>query len=273
MAGSIKLFRQFRDWEWYQDENVKSVFIELLLTANYKDLRWQGKVVKRGQLITSRAKLAAYLGKTEQNIRTALGKLQSTGEIELKATNKYTLITICKYDYWQSQNGYEQPTINQPTNQQVTNEQPTTNQQLTTSKESKEYKEREEINNTPPPPRACVGEEVFFAKLKQGFTVWQAQACKILGVDQATLAKYIDMFELECQGKEKKHDDLKDTKEHFIKWARYYMDFEKKRQKESNNETVRTIGINQRRGFEVTATSAEDYKKKVSSRNDTAAGV
>lgn len=118
-----------------------------------------------------------------------------------------------------------------------------------------------------------MGEKNFFQKLKRSHTIWQANACKGLGVDQATLAKYIEAFEKECDMKEIKHESEDKVKEHFFKWVRYYMDFEKKRQKESNNETVRTIGINQRRGFEVTATSAEDYKKKVSSRNDTAAGV
>ena len=42
MEGWIKLHRQILDWEWYDDINVKVLFLHLLLTANYEDKKWQG---------------------------------------------------------------------------------------------------------------------------------------------------------------------------------------------------------------------------------------
>ena len=43
MEGWISLYKKFVNWEWYQDTNVKSVFIHLLLLASYEDKKWQGR--------------------------------------------------------------------------------------------------------------------------------------------------------------------------------------------------------------------------------------
>ena len=121
------------DWEWYKDCHVKDVFIHLLLRANHQDNRWQGIVVKRGQIITGRKSLAEELGFSEQSIRTSLNKLKSTNEITIKTTKKYSLITIVNYEKYQT---YDLESTNKSTNE-LTNNQPTTNQQLTTNKNEK----------------------------------------------------------------------------------------------------------------------------------------
>lgn len=111
MEGWISLYRKFMNWQWYKDSNVKAVFIHLLLSANHKDEQWNNKIVKRGQLITSREHLSKATGLSIQQIRTCLTKLESTNEIEIHTTNKYTLITILKYDIYQK-NIDEQSTSN-----------------------------------------------------------------------------------------------------------------------------------------------------------------
>lgn len=130
--GWIKLFRKFRDWEWYQDGNTVRVFLEILLTANIEDKRWQGIEVKRGQLVTSIQGLLIALNKkpkhpeiSTQNIRTALTKLKSTKELTIQTTSTYTLITINKYNDYQG------------LTKVLTNDQQTTNKRLTTTKEYK----------------------------------------------------------------------------------------------------------------------------------------
>ena len=112
MEGWISLYKKFVNWEWYQDSNVKSVFIHLLLLASYEDKKWQGRVVKRGQVIISSGNLASDLKLTRQQVRTALKKLQSTDEISVESTNKYLVITIEKYSDYQSalQNNNHQTT-------------------------------------------------------------------------------------------------------------------------------------------------------------------
>ena len=118
MEGWIKLHRQILDWEWYNDINVKVLFLHLLLTANYEDKKWQGTIIKRGQLVTSRQHLAEQTGLSEQQVRTAIDKLKSTNNITTKSTNKYTTITIENYELYQSYDEYitnKQPAT-QPTN-------------------------------------------------------------------------------------------------------------------------------------------------------------
>ena len=97
MEGWIKVHRKLVDWEWYNDINVKVVFLHLLLTANHKEKQWKGQTILRGQKLTSIEHLADDVGLTIQQTRTALKKLKSTHEITIKTTNKNTLITIEKF--------------------------------------------------------------------------------------------------------------------------------------------------------------------------------
>lgn len=133
MEGWIKLYRQFIKWEWYKDSHTKDLFIHLLLLANHEENQWQGKNIKRGQLITSVNHLAEECGISTQNVRTSLKKLKSTHEITIKTTNKYTLVTIENYDKFQ---GEVIEITHEPTNKLTINQQ-TTNKQLTTNKNDK----------------------------------------------------------------------------------------------------------------------------------------
>ena len=104
MEGWISLHRKFLSWEWFDKPEMVQLFIWLLLNANYADTKWQGKVIKRGQMLTTTPKIMEALRLTEQQTRTCIGRLKSTGEITCKSTNKYTIITICNYDRYQDDN-------------------------------------------------------------------------------------------------------------------------------------------------------------------------
>jgi len=130
MKGWIKLHRSLIEWEWIQDPKVLQVFILCLLKANHKEKTWQGHTIKKGQFVSGRKQLAFDSGQSEQSVRTALKKLQKSGELTITATNSFSFITLNNWELYQG----EAPEINQPANQQITNKQPTDNQQITTTK-------------------------------------------------------------------------------------------------------------------------------------------
>lgn len=101
LNGFVKIHRKLIQWGWYQDNVVKGVFLHLLLTASFKDAPWQGRIIKKGQVITSNKRLAEDLGFTTKQVRTALDKLKSTGEIICEGTNKYTLVTVVNWEEYQ----------------------------------------------------------------------------------------------------------------------------------------------------------------------------
>lgn len=127
LNGFVKLHRKMIEWGWYSDCVVKDVFIHILMVATFKPTKYLGYDLKPGQAVIGRKKLAKELGFTEQQIRTALKKLESTGEISLFSTNRFTIATVENWEFYQgdSETDNQQITNNQPTdNQQITNNQP-----------------------------------------------------------------------------------------------------------------------------------------------------
>ena len=137
MEGWIKVHRKLVNWEWYNDINVKVVFLHLLLTANHKEKQWKGQTILRGQKLTSIEHLADDVGLTIQQTRTALKKLKSTHEITIKTTNKNTLITIEKFNNYQFEIDEDNKQNNKQFNNLITNNQQTNNKQITTNKNEK----------------------------------------------------------------------------------------------------------------------------------------
>lgn len=138
----VKLHRKFIEWGWYSDSVVKCVFLHLLMTAAYKEGEYRGYKIYPGDVVIGRKKMASDLGFSEQQIRTALKKLESTGEITKKSTNKFTIVTVENWGEYQNYQPAEQPTDNQ----EITNKKPTNNQQVTTSKEIKKVRNKELVN-------------------------------------------------------------------------------------------------------------------------------
>jgi hypothetical protein len=149
MEDWIKLFRRIREWEWYDDPITKSVWLEILLTANYEDKHWHGIEIKRGQLLTSTSGLSeSFRGKDKngnrkkkssisvKQVRTALEHLKWTKEVAIQTTPNYTLITVNKYnDYQQVAN-------------ETANEGQTRGKRGATTKEYKNIRNKEEKRYT-----------------------------------------------------------------------------------------------------------------------------
>ena len=133
MSGWIKIHRKFLDWQWFEKPEAVQLFVYMLLKANHKDGNWQGQEIKKGQFITSAQTISNDTKLSLQVVRTLLKKFELTNEIIVKSTNKFTMLTICKYECYQDENNV--------TNKQLTNKQQTTNKQLTTNKNEKNNKE------------------------------------------------------------------------------------------------------------------------------------
>lgn len=117
--GYIKLYRKLETWDWYKSPNVLSLWIHILMKANFTDKKWQGQLIKRGSFITGLNALSTETGLSIQQVRTALDKLQSTNNITSKSTNKYRIITVLDYNDYQSDNKQD--------NKQITSKQQTNN--------------------------------------------------------------------------------------------------------------------------------------------------
>ena len=146
--GYIKLHRSILNWEWYSDINTQAVFIYLLLNANWEDSRYRGHLVPKGSLIAGRKKISEDLNISERNVRTSLEHLKSTNEIAIQPTNRFSIITIVN---WEKYQGFDLEVTNKVPNK-MTNSRPTSDQQVTTYKEIKNIRNKENKNNIFTPP-------------------------------------------------------------------------------------------------------------------------
>lgn len=140
MAGWIKIHDKLLDWEWAECPETLALWIHLLLRANFEDKRWQGKVIPRGSFITSVGNLSKTSGLSVRQVRTSLSRLISTNEVTIEATNKYTMISICKYDSYQLNESVTDKQNDKQSDNQTTNERQTNDKQTTTTSEYKTLK-------------------------------------------------------------------------------------------------------------------------------------
>lgn len=165
LNGFVKLHRKMIEWGWYSDCVVKDVFLHILMVATFKPTQYRGYDLVPGQAVIGRKKMASELGFSEQQIRTALKKLESTGEITLFSTNRFTIATVENWTFYQCDEDVS--------NQQITNKQPTDNQQITNKqphlKNVKNVKNVKKVkNNIFKPPTA---EEVKAYCIERGNNV------------------------------------------------------------------------------------------------------
>lgn len=129
----ISVHRKLLTWEWFTDSVMVHFFIFCLLKANFKPKTWQSIDIKRGQFITSIANITAETGISTQQARTCIKRLISTSTITSEPTNKFTMITVIKYDSYQIQEMNSNKRTNKRPNKRTTNEQQTDNKRITTT--------------------------------------------------------------------------------------------------------------------------------------------
>ena len=198
--GWIKIHYNLLNWEWYDDINTKTLFLHLLLMANWKDKKWHNVLIKRGSFVTSLGKLANQTGLSVQNVRTSLNKLKSTHEITSKTNNKYTYITINNFNDYQE------------TTNKLTNNQQTTNKQLTTTEERKKDKNiKESIKENKK------SNKLRFPKEDELTQADFEEVAKKYGVPISFVLNEWDSVVNYCYSKNKKYADFKRTLMNFVK--------------------------------------------------------
>lgn len=108
MADWIRLPCSILDWDWFNKPEMLTLFLYLLNNAKEKDIKHNGIVEHRGQLLTSLGKLSNTIGAGKQVVRTCLSKLTKMQLIEVDTERLYSIITICNYD------NYFEVDVNEP---------------------------------------------------------------------------------------------------------------------------------------------------------------
>ena len=127
----IYLWRSILDTSFYKNPLTCHLAIHLMLSAAWKDHKIMvgGKevLIMRGQVPTGRNKLSDETGLSPQNIRTCLKHLKKCGFLTIKSTKQLSIITLCKYNSYQTHQPTTQPSKQPTPNQRLTNDQPLQN--------------------------------------------------------------------------------------------------------------------------------------------------
>ena len=100
-TGHVKLHCKIQDWEWYSRPYMFHLFMHLVMCANTEDRKRSGRIVRRGQVLTTLNRLVEETGISKRSIRTCLERLQDTGEIQIETTKLFSIITVENYESYQ----------------------------------------------------------------------------------------------------------------------------------------------------------------------------
>ena len=111
--GYVKLWRKALDNGWLQNHALWAFWSYCLLRANHKEtiviIGYQEVPLKPGQFIFGRKRAARDLNMTEWKIRSCLYFLKKAGNITIKTTNKFSIITIVNWNTYQGHDIQEPP--------------------------------------------------------------------------------------------------------------------------------------------------------------------
>lgn len=121
--------------QWKFKPIVRQLLKEMVYAANFKEMMFEDKVIKRGQLVSSVKSISELLGRTEQEIKTAIKQLTTNKQLTAYSTNRYTLYTLCNYEeFVLSDKGKKQVANKQLTNGSLVEQQQVNNTNNTNNK-------------------------------------------------------------------------------------------------------------------------------------------
>lgn len=145
--GYVKLWRKSLYSSLMRNPNLWMFWCWCLMKASHKPYKtmvgYQTIELQPGQFIFGRKAALKELPLSEKNIRTCMSALVNIENLAIKTTNKYSIVTICNWGLYQS----EDDVTGHQTGQQAANKRPTNGHK-------QECRECKEYNNTPPNPPA-----------------------------------------------------------------------------------------------------------------------
>ncbi len=125
--GYGRLWRKSLDAGWIRNHKLWAFWTYCLMKASYKEfdaiVGLQVVHLMPGQFVFGRKIASKETGLTEQEIRTIIDFLKKCGNLTIKTTNKFSIITIINWHIYQGDDLENNQQINQP----LTNKEPHTN--------------------------------------------------------------------------------------------------------------------------------------------------
>lgn len=119
----IRLHRSSLDSVVFSDPFLWHLFSWCLLKANWKDGYFRGELIPRGSFVTGRESASEALSVSPSKYRRGIERLKQLNCITTKATNRFTVIRVEKYDVFQTSSNESGQRMNQlPTSQRPTDE-------------------------------------------------------------------------------------------------------------------------------------------------------
>lgn len=138
--GYVKLYRKLLESAVFESAQLLQMWVACLLKASHKEhtmrIGLQNVTLKPGQFICGRHSLAEELGCSPSAARRRLQTLKADKRIDIEANNKYTLVTVRNWRYYQSDD--DAPDSN--SDRQADNKKTTKRQQKDTNKKGKKGK-------------------------------------------------------------------------------------------------------------------------------------
>lgn len=246
MAGWIKIYRELADHWLAQNPEKLGWWVLLLLKASHEDKKVlvgnQLVELKRGQIIASLAYLAELWQTSKRTAERFVELLEKDKMLSRCVSRKVSVVTICNYESYQEKRRGRRA-------DECADAAPIGIQSVSEIKKNKEDKEI--YNTTTAPAYTCESEQDFINRYRaEGMWSDVALILHIKSVDDCQ--HLFDRWIIEYQHNGDTHSSYTDFKKHFIQWARITI------QKENQNGN--TNRQDKRRGVQVVANSAEDYK-------------
>ncbi|MCQ2244506.1 MAG: hypothetical protein MJZ32_09650 [Bacteroidaceae bacterium] len=247
--GFISLHRQLLTWQWHNNPTMMTVWMHLLLLAEYEDTEYcdpkHGKItIRRGECLVSLQWLAQQTGISIGQMRTCISTLETAGEITRKRACNRTLIKITHYaDYQASYNTQETAVStrsNKPSDKQ--NNKPVNKQNDSIGINNNKYNNKNlsdgEIKTTPtveckakaqpvPVPEASASGSVSqlrtFATALWQNTAWLELCCKTYSLPLDHVQRYAIAFyeQMRTEQPNKTWLSNDDFCRHFLSWLKF----------------------------------------------------